>query len=93
MVTLGVTENACMLLRPMLQEGMNSEQHPLMAHLKSTGESLASFARRTEMSRMQLYRIMAGENTKLETLERISEATDRRVTLNDFATKKRRAQQ
>jgi hypothetical protein len=69
----------------MLQGVMNTEKHPLMAHLKSTGESLAAFARRTEMSRMQLYRIMAGENTTLDRLMRISNATEGKVTLNDFA--------
>jgi len=65
-----------MLLHPMLQGVMKSEKHPLMKHLKSTGESLASFARRTEMSRMQLYRIMAGENTTVDRLKKISAATE-----------------
>ena len=88
MVTPSVTEKTCALLRPMLQGVMNSEQHPLMTHLKSTGETLASFARRAEMSRMQLYRIMAGENTKLDTLTKISDATKGKVTLNDFSLKR-----
>lgn len=68
----------------MLQEVMKNEKHPLMAHLKSTGESLASFARRTEMSRMQLYRIMAGENTTVDRLKKISAATEWVVPVSAF---------
>ncbi|RAS13518.1 hypothetical protein DEU52_106116 [Ensifer adhaerens] len=37
---------------------------------------------------MQLYRIMAGENTKLDTLTKISDATEGKVTLNDFSLKR-----
>ncbi|ASQ10202.1 helix-turn-helix transcriptional regulator [Sinorhizobium meliloti] len=70
---------------------MNSEKHPLVTHLKSTNESLTAFARRTGMSRMQLYRIMNGENTTLDTLKKISAATEGKITANDFAT--RRVQQ
>lgn len=68
----------------MLQGRMNTEKHPLMAHLKSTGESLAAFARRTEMSRMQLYRIMNGENTTMDRLKKISSATDGAVPVTAF---------
>lgn len=84
MVTPSVTESSCMLLRPMLQGVMKNEKHPLMAHLKATGESLASFARRTEMSRMQLYRIMAGENTTVDRLKKISAATAWVVPVSAF---------
>lgn len=81
-VTLGVTESSCILLRPVLQRVMKRKKHPLISHLKSTGESLASFAKRTEMSRMQLYRIMDGENTTLDRIKKISAATKGAVPIS-----------
>lgn len=84
MVTGGVTDFVCVLFHPVLQEAMNTDRHPLIIHLKETGESLAAFARRTEMSRMQLYRIMAGENTTLDRIKKISHATGGAVSVSSF---------
>lgn len=63
---------------------MTKETHPLLIHLKGTGESLTAFASRIEMSRMQLYRIMAGESTTTDTLKKISSATDGAVSFADL---------
>lgn len=68
-----------------------STRHPLISHLKETGVSLTDFARKAEMSRMQLYRIINGGNTTLDRLKKISELTGGKVTANDFAS--REAQQ
>lgn len=66
---------------------MTTEQHPLIAHLKSKGESLTDFAKRLNMSRMQLYRIMRGENTTIERVHLISEATGNKVPVSVFMKK------
>jgi predicted transcriptional regulator len=61
---------------------MSKETHPLITHLKGTGESLTSFAARVEMSRMQLYRIINGEGTTTDTLKKISAATESAVSMS-----------
>lgn len=63
---------------------MSTEQHPLIAHLQANGETLTAFAKELEMSRMQLYRIMAGESTTLTTLRKISAATGGAVPVSAF---------
>lgn len=63
---------------------MNIDQHPLMIHLKAKGESLAAFARKSETSRMQLYRIMDGEGTTTSRLKKISEATGGALSVSDL---------
>lgn len=63
---------------------MSNEQHPLITHLKSQGESLTDFAKRLNMSRMQLYRIMNGESTTTGRLRLISEATGGAVPMSAF---------
>jgi transcriptional regulator with XRE-family HTH domain len=63
---------------------MTKETHPLTRHLKERGESLTDFARRLNMSRMQLYRIMNGESTTTDTLKKISEATGGKVPASAF---------
>lgn len=61
---------------------MANETHPLITHLKDTGESLTAFASRIEMSRMQLYRIINGEGTTTDTLKKISAATGNAVSIS-----------
>lgn len=63
---------------------MSYEHHPLMRHLDASGETLTSFAKRCEISRQHLYRIMRGDNTSIERLKRLSEATGGKVSFNDF---------
>lgn len=63
---------------------MNTEQHPLITHLRSQPETLTSFARRVGMSRMQLYRIMNGEGTTTDSLKRICAATNGAVPIAAF---------
>ncbi|MDI6838952.1 MAG: helix-turn-helix domain-containing protein [Rhizobiaceae bacterium] len=63
---------------------MSTEHHPLIMHLRSRGESLSSFAKRLNMSRMQLYRIMNGENTTTGRIRLISEATGGAVPMTAF---------
>ena len=70
---------------------MSTQPHPLIAHLKAKGESLTGFAKRTNMSRMQLYRIMAGENTTTSRLRLISDATEGKVSVSDFLPKQTEA--
>jgi len=77
----------------MLQRGMDTEQHPLISHLKSKGESLSGFAKRVKMSRMQLYRIMAGEGTTTSTIKQISEATGGAVSMSELLPKQVEAAQ
>lgn len=84
MVTVSVTNFACFMSRPALQRGMSKEQHPLIKHLKETGESLTDFAARVKMSRMQLYRIMSGESTTTATLQKIAAATENAVPMSAF---------
>jgi len=84
-VTGGVTESSCKLFHPVLQNDMTPEQHPLMAHLKETGESLTGFAKRAGLSRMQLYRIMNGEPTTTASFDKINAATNGKITMMTFA--------
>ena len=63
---------------------MKKINHPLTKHLKAEGETLASFAARVGVSRMHLYRVMAGQNTTRDLIEKISEATNGRVPVTAF---------
>lgn len=71
---------------------MDTHQHPLMAHLKNTGESLTGFAKRAGLSRMQLYRIMNGEPTTTTSFDKIAAATNGKITMMTFARQSERAQ-
>lgn len=71
---------------------MDTHQHPLMAHLKNTGESLTGFAKRAGLSRMQLYRIMNNEPTTTSSIDKIIAATNSKITLTMFAKARERAQ-
>jgi predicted transcriptional regulator len=63
---------------------MTYDHHPLMRHLDKTGETLTSFAKRCDLSRTHLYRIMRGENTSIERLRALSAATGGKVKFEDF---------
>jgi len=63
---------------------MSTQTHPLVSHLQATGETLTSFAKRAEMSRMQLYRIINGESTTTDRLKKISAATGNVVPVSAF---------
>lgn len=70
---------------------MNTDQHPLMKYLQKEGESLTAFAIKAKTSRMQLYRIMAGEGTTTSRLKQISEATGGKISLSDLVSHKESA--
>ena len=55
-----------------------------MRHLDKTGETLTSFAKRCEISRTHLYRIMRGENTSLKRISSLCRATGDKVSVTDF---------
>ena len=63
---------------------MSYDNHPLMKHLDKSNETLTSFARRCKISRQHLYRIMRGENTTVQCLMALSDATGGKVKLTDF---------
>ncbi|MGR9384886.1 hypothetical protein [Rhizobium leguminosarum] len=65
---------------------MNTDQHPLMKYLQKKGESLSTFAKTAKTSRMQLYRIMAGEGTTTSRLKQISEATGGELSVADLVS-------
>jgi predicted transcriptional regulator len=70
---------------------MVKEQHPLSIFLQERGISLAKFARDAKTSRMQLYRIMAGEGTTTTRLKLISEATQGELSVKDLVEGSREA--
>jgi predicted transcriptional regulator len=63
---------------------MTYDHHPLMRHLEKTGETLTMFAKRCEISRTHLYRIMRGENTSLRRISLLCKATGDEVSVTDF---------
>ena len=65
---------------------MSTDQHPLMKYLQKEGESLSAFAVKAKTSRMQLYRIMAGEGTTTSRLKQISEATGGKLSVADLVS-------
>ena len=65
---------------------MQTDQHPLMKYLQKKGESLSTFAKAAKTSRMQLYRIMAGEGTTTSRLKQISEATGGQISVADLVS-------
>lgn len=60
------------------------QTHPLKTYAKRSRKSLEAIAESAGTSRMTLYRIMAGENTTLDVLKRISAATDGEVSVADL---------
>jgi hypothetical protein len=62
-----------------------------MKYLQKEGESLSAFAIKAKTSRMQLYRIMAGEGTTTSRLKQISEATGGEISLADLVSHKESA--
>lgn len=74
-----------------LQRTMSTEQHPIMKHLQKKGESLSSFAKKANTSRMQLYRIMAGEGTTTSRLKMISDASGGALSVADLLPKQTKA--
>jgi hypothetical protein len=57
-----------------------------MKYLQKKGESLSTFAKAARTSRMQLYRIMAGEGTTTSRLKQISEATGGELSVADLVS-------
>jgi hypothetical protein len=60
--------------------------HPLSLYLQDKGESLSAFAKTAKTSRMQLYRIMAGEGTTTSRLKQISAATGGELSVADLVS-------
>lgn len=63
---------------------MSTEQHPLIKHLHKTGETITAFAKRSNISRTHLYRIIDGEPTTTTLLERLADSTGGKVAVADF---------
>lgn len=63
---------------------MSTEQHPLVRHLHKTGETITSFAKRNNISRTHLYRVLDGEPTTTSLLERLADSTGGKVGVADF---------
>ena len=75
-----------------LQAGMDTPEHPLVAYAKGKSISLASIAEKASCSRMTLYRVMRGENSTTDLLQRISEATGGAVSAAQLLPKREVAQ-
>ncbi|TPM37029.1 helix-turn-helix domain-containing protein [Mesorhizobium sp. B2-3-2] len=63
--------------------------HPLVEFSKRTGKSITAIAKDAGCSRMTLYRVMSGDNTTRDQLQRISAATDGEVKVTDLLTEAR----
>ncbi len=60
------------------------KKHPLVEYAARKGLSLEAVAEKAGGSRMTLYRIMAGENTTTDMLQKISDATEGEVPVTAF---------
>lgn len=72
---------------------MSTEHHPLIKHLKRTGETITGFAKRNSISRTHLYRVLNGEPTTTTLLERLSDATGGKVSVPDLVKVRERVRQ
>lgn len=63
-----------------------ADLHPLVEFSKRTGKSITAIAKDAGCSRMTLYRIMSGDNTTRDQLQKISAATNGEVKVADFLT-------
>lgn len=58
-----------------------SKKHPLIKYLKAERVTLGDFAKNAGVSRMAIYRAIKGENTTIDLLRKISEATGGKVSV------------
>lgn len=72
---------------------MSTETHPLIKHLRKTGETITSFAKRNNISRTHLYRVLDGEPTTTTLLERLADSTGGKVPVSAFVKVRERARQ
>jgi hypothetical protein len=72
---------------------MSTDSHPLIKHLRKVGEPVSGFAKRNKVSRTHLYRIINGENTTLELLDRLSLSTGGKVPVSAFLKHRERVQE
>lgn len=63
---------------------MEQAPHPLIEHLRATGETVSDFAERVGISRNHLYRAMRGESVTTGVLTRIIEETGGAVPVTAF---------
>lgn len=63
-----------------------ADLHPLVEFSKRTGKSITAIAKDAGCSRMTLYRIMSGDNTTIDQLQKISAATNGEVKVVDLLT-------
>lgn len=66
------------------KQTMSDKTHPLRKYLAVEGETISSFAKRSKISRMHIYRIMNGENATIDCLRKLSKATKNEVAVSDF---------
>jgi hypothetical protein len=65
-------------------KGSSDVGHPLSQYLDANDIGVSEFAKRVGMSRCQLWRIMNGDSTTLDTMFTIVEATGGDVSVDDF---------
>lgn len=63
---------------------MAKKQHPLIKYAADNGMSLEAIAEKAGCSRQTLYRLMAGDNTTLDMLQKVSAATGGKVPVTAF---------
>jgi hypothetical protein len=71
-------------VEPRVDHSSNSNRHPLAQYLEANDIGVTEFARRVGVGRIQLWRIMRGDNTNLDTMFAIVEATAGDVSVDDF---------
>lgn len=71
-------------IEPRVDEHSSGNDHPLAQYLKANDIGVGEFARTVGIGRCQLWRIMNGGNTLLDTMFSIIEATNGDVSVDDF---------
>lgn len=67
-----------------LQDVMKT-QHPIFTYLAEKPETLTDFAARIGLSRMQVYRIIRGENVTLSAMQKVCAGSDGKISMVDLA--------
>jgi hypothetical protein len=65
-------------------KGADESAHPLAQYLDANGIGIAEFGAKVGISRCQLWRIMTGQSTTLDTMFTLVEATNGDVSVDDF---------
>jgi hypothetical protein len=71
-------------IEPRVDAASSGNNHPLAQYLRANEIGVGEFSRMVGLSRVQLWRIMNGDNTLLDTMFTIIEATNGDVSADDF---------